>query len=257
VDSQEYLILNGKRYPIPHPDAVLAAFGWSSRQPVPVATVLVNGLAAGPDLRAPVIANRGRPSGAVPGAKVGQLYTTTGHQYAVALADGVFDLTEVQAALLLADPASAGSPTIPLSTAQYGALHRSPSGLDAMEPLPSNVPELVGSASAVCVTDSRVLVDPVVPDGVAPAGRTGVDRVLVPRGSGALVEAAAAPGAPPGSGTVSLVTDAGLRYPLAGADLLGPLGYGGVTPLRVPAGLVALLPGGPALDPVAAAHGPD
>jgi hypothetical protein len=125
-----------------------------------------------------------------------------------------------------------------------------------MEPLPANVPALLGSAVSVCLTDSRVLVDPVVPDGTVPAGRTGADRVLVPRGGGALVEAAASPTAPPGSGTVSLVTDAGVRYPLASADLLGPLGYGGVAPVRVPAGLVALLPDGPALDPVAAARGP-
>src|SRR5207247_2428184 len=123
VDGDRYLVHDGKRYRIPNPGTALAALGWSGRQPVPVAPVLINALPAGPDLRPPTIPNRGHPSGAGPGAKVGQLFSAAGRQYAVALADGVTDLTEVQAALLLADPATPG-PAIPLTTAQYGALHR-------------------------------------------------------------------------------------------------------------------------------------
>ena len=60
--------------------------------------------------------------------------------------------------------------------------------------------------------------------------------------------AAASPNAPAESGTVSIVTDTGRRYPIASRDLLGRLGYGGTTPRQVPAQLIALLPQGPALD---------
>ena len=52
----------------------------------------------------------------------------------------------------------------------------------------------------------------------------------------------------PSSGTVSIVTDTGRRYPMASRDLLARLGYGDVTPRQVPAQLVALLPQGPSLD---------
>jgi ESX secretion system ATPase EccB len=239
VDGDDYLVHAGKRYRIPQPETALAALGWSSRQPVRVAAQLVNALPAGPDLAPVRVPDRGHPSAAAPGAKVGQVYTS-GHQYAVALDDGVVDLTELQAALLLADPASSG--TVPVSTAQYAALHRSAVAADA---LPANVPDLVAPTGPVCVAEGRVLLDPPLPDGT--------DGVVVPRGGGALVEAAASPGAPAGTGTLSIVTDAGVRYPLANPDLLAALGFGGVAPVRVPAGLVSLVPSGPALDPAAAA----
>ncbi|TML25347.1 MAG: hypothetical protein E6G35_12305 [Actinobacteria bacterium] len=254
VDGDEYLVHDGKRHRIAHPETALAALGWSGRPPVRVAPALVNALPAGPDLAPVRVVGRGGPSGAAPGAKVGQLYTTGGHEYAVALADGAYDLTEVQAALLLADPAASGAPAIPLSTARYGALHRGTGGLGAPDGLPATPPTLVSPTGTVCATDRTVLLDPVLPDDAdAPVDDDArVDRVLVRRGSGALVEAAPSPGAPPGSGTLSLVTDHGTRYPLAGPDLLAVLGYGGVTPVRVPADLVSLLPSGPALDPAAA-----
>jgi hypothetical protein len=72
--------------------------------------------------------------------------------------------------------------------------------------------------------------------------------VYVARGKGALAVAAASPQAPAGSGTVSVVTDTGRRYPVASRDLLGRLGYGPVPPRQVPAQLIAMLPQGPALD---------
>jgi type VII secretion protein EccB len=238
VDGDGYLVHAGRRYRIPRPETALAALGWSGRQPVRAAPELVNALPAGPDLRALDVPDRGHPSPATAGAKVGQVYTTGGHQYAVALDDGAYDLTDVQAALLLADPAS--PPPVPLSTAQYAALHR---GSRPPAALPATVPTLVTPATSVCTVDGRVLLDATVP---------AAGPVVVPRGGGALVEAVAAPGAPPGSGTVSVVTDTGLRYPLASPDLLAALGYRGVTPVRVPAALVALVPSGPALDPAAA-----
>ncbi|GAB3818076.1 hypothetical protein GCM10027605_69960 [Micromonospora zhanjiangensis] len=65
-----------------------------------------------------------------------------------------------------------------------------------------------------------------------------------------MVEAAAAPGAT--GGALCVVTDLGRRYPVAGGEVLGMLGYGKVTPLRLPAAVVALVPAGTVLDPVAA-----
>jgi hypothetical protein len=76
------------------------------------------------------------------------------------------------------------------------------------------------------------------------------DHVRIEPGRGAVVEAVSAPGA--SGGTLSVVTDLGRRYSVPDARALEALGLGGVQPTRLPAGLVALIPAGPALDPEAA-----
>jgi hypothetical protein len=83
--------------------------------------------------------------------------------------------------------------------------------------------------------------------GVGPAVQA--DRVVVEPGRGAVVSAQPSADAP---GTLSVVSELGIRYPVPGEDVLATLGYQGVSPVRLPSGLVALLPVGPALDPVAA-----
>ena len=50
-----------------------------------------------------------------------------------------------------------------------------------------------------------------------------------------------------------LVTDAGMRYPVAGQKALEQLGLSGVSVAQLPAAVVDLLPQGPLLDPAAAA----
>ena len=84
----------------------------------------------------------------------------------------------------------------------------------------------------------------------SPQGGALADHVVVQPGRGAVVEAAAAPGAT--GGGVSVVTDLGRRSAVGGADVLAMLGYGKVKPVRMPAGVVALIPAGRALDPEAA-----
>jgi hypothetical protein len=93
------------------------------------------------------------------------------------------------------------------------------------------------------------------PSGTPVAGRSrsgGVlaDEVYLPAGRAAVVEAMPAPDAP--AGVVHLVTDLGIRHPVPSAQVLAVLGYGGVAPVRLPGEIVALLPAGPVLDPVAA-----
>lgn len=274
ADGRVHLLYANRRFLVPQPRPVLAAFGWSDRQPVRLAPAVLNAVPAGGDLRAPAIARLGEPSAALP-VKIGQLYRAParsgGFQSAIALADGVADLTEVQAQLVGADPtiaARVGQQPITLGIAQYGDLPRSRAGLGAAsgpDALPASVPNLVNVSRSVCVRVggaaepvSAVLVDATIP-GAAGAGAVPgaaaaapVERVSVPRGRGVLVEAAASPGAPRGTGTVSVVTDAGVRYPLVNSDVAAMLGYGQVVPQQMPAEVVALLPAGPALDPAAA-----
>jgi hypothetical protein len=54
-------------------------------------------------------------------------------------------------------------------------------------------------------------------------------------------------------GTLYLVTDEGVKFPLPDASVLPSLGLGGVAAARLPSALVDLLRTGPTLDPQAAA----
>ena len=261
VDGERYVVWHLHRYRVRDPRLVLAAFGWDSAIPVPVAPAVVNALPAGPDLARVPVANRGRPSPAVRDARIGQVYVVEtqggGRQYAVALADGLAPVTQVQADLLLVDPDTVAAigqhEATKLGQGDFAAAR--PAVLPAPGDLPATTPSLVSSATTVCavVPDARgpseVRVDAQVPDGgfTTPSR---VDRVVVPAGRATLVEALASPVAP--NGTLSLVTDLGVRYPVASPEVPAMLGYAGVTPVRLPSALVALLPEGPALDPAAA-----
>ena len=90
---------------------------------------------------------------------------------------------------------------------------------------------------------------------VPTTGRTGAglpqaDRIQVPAGRAALVEAM--PSSEAAAGTLVLVTDQGRGHALAGPEILAVLGYGRARPVRLPAGLVARIPHGAGLDPSAA-----
>ena len=54
------------------------------------------------------------------------------------------------------------------------------------------------------------------------------------------------------SGVTYLIAEPGRRYPASARDALARFGYAEVTPARVPTRVLALIPTGPALDPVAA-----
>jgi hypothetical protein len=166
----------------------------------------------------------------------------------VVLADGIAALTEMQAKLLATTPITVAPEVfvkLPQSDTQLIA---------AADGLPATVPAVTEAPSSACLTlpGAAIKVNATVPEGTAPSGKSRVDLVHVARGTGALVEATASPDAPEGSGTVSLITDAGLYFPLASHDLLSRFGYGSVRPTRIPAQLVAYLPAGPALDPIRA-----
>jgi type VII secretion protein EccB len=269
-DGKKYLVYNNHRHQIQQADIVLRAFAWSTKRILPVSPALINALPAAPDIRLLPVFARGGRSAALPGAKTGQVYTIRNAggevQHAVALSDGLADITEAQADLLSFDPDTPLSPTgegTPLQPAEYDAATKSKNGLTAAPPF-AKPPAVREPIAQVCVSIpdasgvSEVRLDPKVSSpatAIVTASRTAggavlADRIVVPPGHGALVEALASPGA--ANGTLSVVTDLGIRYPLASRDLVPKLGYDGVAPLRMPAELVALLPVGPGLDPAAA-----
>lgn len=266
-DGSLHLIWHDHRHLVRDPDLVLSALTWTSRRPVPMAPALLNALPAGADLAPVPIADAGRRS-RVRDATIGEVFVVAsqggGRQYAVAERDGLAGITELQANLLLT-AARQADPT-PLAQGAFATAPQRPDLVPtgAAAP-PSTTPKLVEPADAsVCgrIRDDsgvpEVRVEAAVPDGTDGAwtgsrsaeGGALADRVVVPPGRGAVVAAAAAPGTP--GGALSVVTDLGRRYAVPGTDVLSMLGYGAVHPLRLPAGVVALVPAGAVLDPAAA-----
>jgi type VII secretion protein EccB len=265
-EQQVYLVFDNRRFPIPGSRLIttLRALRWADQQPWPVSLAWINAVPPGPDLAAPALPETGGRS-TVGDFEVGQL-VTDGRQVAVILADGAAALTDLQALLMQAVPGVARPVDIGADFLRLPPSRTVISDKGRPDALPATVPPLLDKTPVrSCVTlpvDPRngdgIRIDPTVPAGVAVAGADAApgavlaDQVRVARGRGALAVVAASPSTPARSGTVSLVTDTGLQYPLAGRGLLAKLGYGDVRPRQIPSPLISLLPLGPALDPARA-----
>jgi type VII secretion protein EccB len=248
-DGAVHLVWQGRRAQVREPQTVLGMLVWGTPAPVPPA--VVNALAVAADIARVPVPRRGQPFPQVPGARVGQVFLVDGRQHAVAFTEGLAPMTPFQAALVLGDTATVErvgqtTPT-PLSPGEYAGLPRT-AFPGAWDGLPTEVPRpaTVGAGAAVCVMGGEVVVGRVPPRGAAITGSSKglADEVRVAPGRGAL---AAAP-----TGVTYLVTEFGVRYPLASADVLPALGYAGAKPVPVPAEILALLPTGPGLYPQAA-----
>ncbi|WP_033339228.1 type VII secretion protein EccB [Catenuloplanes japonicus] len=246
-----FLIWRERRHPVPSP-LVLSALGWGAVRPAHVDAALLNSVPPGAALESPPVPGFGGPSRATPGAIIGRVHVVTtqsgAREFAVMLAGGLATITQVQADILLGDPRTGQSGPAELSQADYASAPRAgdlrpadgPATTPALMPVEG---ALCGAASDAGLGDLRVGVR--LPPADSPSW------VRLAPGRAALVEAVPAPGAT--GGTVSLVTDAGRRHALATPEVKTMLGYDSATPIRLPAALVALMPEGPALDPVAAA----
>ncbi|MEJ3747604.1 type VII secretion protein EccB [Actinomycetes bacterium KLBMP 9797] len=276
-----FLVWHQRRHAIADRRTVFTALGLDRQPRTPVSAALLDVLPAGEPLAPRDVPGRGRPSTAVAGARIGQVYFVDGagaqRQYLLVADAGRFAVvTAVEASLLLAAPATraaypgAAPGLLPLSPADAAAAGKVPAPAAAVGALPAAPPRIVAptaassATAAVCaefrdaVNPPRLVVDaPAGPAAVGAAvarrsadGAPLADRVAVAPGWAALVEAMPSPEAP--SGTRYLVTDLGVRHPLADPRVQDYLGYGAVTPVRLPAAVVARMPQGPALDPAAA-----
>jgi type VII secretion protein EccB len=276
-----FLIWHQRRYAITDQQVVFTALGLDRQPRTPVSAALLDALPAGEPLAARRVAGRGGASAAVAGARIGQVYFVDSagavRQYLlVADAARLAVVTEVEANLLLADPATrAAYPGqaprgLELSPADAAAAAKLPVPAVGAEALPATAPRIVAPFSASAATSAicaefrdaanppRLVVDAPAGQlvvGAASARRTAggvplADRVAVPPGWAAIVEAMPSAEAP--SGTRYLVTDLGVRHAMSHPDVQGYLGFGAITPVRLPAAVVARMPEGPPLDPVAA-----
>lgn len=271
-----YLVAGGYEYQTT-PDA-LVALGYQEMTALPVTPKWLGTLPAGRDLDLVAVAGAGEAGPAVGGTAtiVGQVLTTSAAlggpaRYYLVLSDGLEPITQTEAALVLGDPANAaaypGMPpkAVPSSLAEVASAPQHPAGADASG-YPARVPapaDADAEAAVVCaagdgggpasVATGGVLPLPpgarVMPTGARP-GDAVADQVYVPPGSGALVAAQAAPGAP--TTTTYLVTDQGIKFRVVNGAARSSLGYGSVKPTPVSTTLLDLLPTGPALSGAAA-----
>ncbi|WP_305789925.1 type VII secretion protein EccB [Symbioplanes lichenis] len=272
-----YLVWRDHRYEIKDKDTVVEGLTLISAPVVAAGGAWLNALPAGEPIGPLSVAGRGGASSAVPGGVIGRVYgvesAAGGRQYYLAKRSALVPITELQASVQLADPATRAAyrnakPGVQgLAADTAAAAPKEEPGADGQYRAPAQVPEiaqLTGDAPAVCAEyapgedQPRVTLDAQVEpitEPVGTAGRTSngvplADRVVVEPGYGVLVRAMDSPDAP--AGTLNLVTDLGLRYPLSSDDVPNVLGYGAVTVVDLPSSLVVRLPAGPALDPEAA-----
>jgi hypothetical protein len=182
--------------------------------------------------------------------------------------DGLVPLSPTTAALLLAAPftrdAYNGETVTPIEVGP-GALAGVPTADDStglVAGLPQMPPEIVvpGQDDSACAAffpvgkgEVRVVTGFVpadvhkkaMPVAVHDAGAT-ADRVLIPAGGGVLVREQQSPEA--ALNAVYLVTETGMKYPLAGSAVVEALGYSASSAVAMSGEMLALLPSGPVLS---------
>jgi type VII secretion protein EccB len=277
--GDQYLIWRGHRHRVRQTDTVTVGLALRAETRARVGPALVDILPAG-DTIAPIpVRAAGSPSKAVPRRPellTGQLLvvrTPAGAQHYLVERDRLRPITELQYDIQLAAPATTraypgNEPVgIPLSPGTAADARQQSVTSASGAPAPSRRPDFTGTGTGpipVCVTyDDNAAVPRIQVGGrlppssatIATTGRTSAglplaDRVYVPPGRAALAEVL--PSSEATSGTLVLVTDQGQAHALAGREVLGILGYAGVRPVRLPAGLVTRVPMGSGLDPAAA-----
>ncbi|MEV4624538.1 type VII secretion protein EccB [Asanoa sp. NPDC049573] len=267
-----YVVFGDHRYQI-NDETALTALELAAITPVTVGKALLNGITSGPPLAQPPIPRKGQTSERKVGGesgKNGQVYRN-GQQRYVLTNDGLVAIGSVSAKLLLADdPTEIEISAADAADALQLGVTIEPKGFP--RDLPA-IPATQAAGAMLCAVHNgseeggvtaqvhRYPAAPAaLPAGGAPAGGAGpdgvgtADRVIVPSGKGALVRVEPAPGVQADT-TTYLITDQGYKFPLRNegtAKTADALGYSGVDPLPVPSSLLALVPNGPLLDPVAA-----
>ncbi|NUT46129.1 MAG: type VII secretion protein EccB [Saccharothrix sp.] len=273
--GDQYLLWRGFRHLIRQADVAAVGLALRSEPRARVGSALVDVLPAGDALAPIALPDTGAPSTAAPGARVGQLFVVRtsdgGARHYLAEAELLRPISELQYDIQRSFPPTAraydgGQPVgIPLGLVVAGQARQGPAVATGPGRPPTARPEFAETErSVLCASFDgdgapTVVVDPDLPTPdpltTATARRTGngtplADRVVVPPGRAAVVEVMPGPDAP--VGTVVLVTDQGRAHALASREVLDVLGYGKVTPVRLPVGLVARVPHGSPLDPSAA-----
>jgi type VII secretion protein EccB len=268
----QYLLWHSQRMRIDEPWLV-DALNLGRAPVIQVSSAWLNAVPAAPDLMSIAVPDLGDPGPSLGGrrTRVGQVLVTQNvgspAEFYLAVPGGITPITSAQAAIAITNKATAAAypggsagaiPVSPAAIAGATVIHQS---LADGSPAPSAPPSSSApSAGAVpCMAYAGTggsaprLVFARPPAGTAPpTSAPGVttspenaDLISVVPGDGALVRPLAAPGV--SGGSLYLVTDTGVKFPLPAAAAT-ELGYHAAQGAALPAGLLALLPTGPALD---------
>jgi type VII secretion protein EccB len=257
------LLWHGHRNLIADPSTVVPALFGAVGVAHRVGPAFLSGLPAGPDIAAIPVTDQDAASTVLPGRHNGDIVyadTGSGRQYYLVLADGLAPITALQRDVQLSQAAVAPTRIDVAIAITAKASKQAPSASELAPPTATPALASLGSADAICAaiadptTAAQVSAGDTIPAGsvvtsAAPDGSA--DRVLVPPGHVAIVQTLVSPTA--GDGPYSLVTDIGVRYPVASPAVLAVLGYSPHQAVRLPATLVGRLPTGPTLDPALAA----
>lgn len=256
--GSEYLIWRDHRYRITGDSVIRSVFGVQTSI-VDAGAAWLNGLPAGEDIGPLPVPDRGDESSALADRTVGDIVYHPlggGRQYYLVLADELRPVTEFEVRILRGQYAVEPS-EVPASAVNAARVVTPPPPSDTAPP--TVTPDLVSEGAVLCAHTTDAAAAPKVtvggdttalPDGIQTTGETTTgttlaDQVLVPPGSIAVVRVAE-------TGSLTLVTDLGRRFPVPSADVLTRLGYTTANAVTMPAALVTRIPEGPTLDPAAA-----
>ncbi|QFZ18582.1 type VII secretion protein EccB [Saccharothrix syringae] len=256
ADGTQYVVWDDRKHRLAD-ETVPVALGLGAGPPVTAPTAWLDALPDGPEVGAARVDGDGKAGPRVADAphRVGDLFehdTSSGPQHFVLRADGLAPLSRTESALV---QAKLGRAATRLDTAALAAAPRS-----ADDSLVSRLPDLAttkalveagGPDRALCLeqrpSGARVLSELVTADpGHRPAEAT-ADRAATRLGPASGVLAAAVPVADGRKPLRYLITDQGVKYPLADDESVAALGYGGVTPVPVGTAVLAAVPTGPVL----------
>lgn len=255
--GERFLLTGGHRHRLTDELAVVA-LGLASAEVVEVAPPWLNTVPAGRDLRTITVPDAGQPGpklGAT-ATRIGQVLTTGAGELYLVRANGLAVVTETEARLVLGAPASGAAypgdrpRPLPVADADVAAAPRAApgeKGYPARLPTPLPIePHMTVCADGTLITVGAGLPLPAGVEPITTSTPGAATEVYVPGGHGAVVAEQ------PSSGTVYVITDTGMKYPVSGDEARTALGYGGVRPLGVPAAVLALFPTGATLDPAQA-----
>jgi type VII secretion protein EccB len=259
--GRTFLLVAGHAHEISGRD--LLALGDRPIDAVLVDDDFVAALPAGQPITAPDIIGVGQAGPVLSGTSepsvIGTLFADRSNAYYVMTQDGLAALTPVQAGLLLVDPRLApayggGSVSpLPITAAQLtgsaiGTVPTTGPGAPPPAQLPAPADWPAGEQQMCLRFADQRSTDLVL--GPADPAAAGDSPVRLPTGGGALAATTTAGNAT----TIHLITDNGVRYPIADQQTLERLGLAGIGIALLPAAVLDLLPQGPTLDVAAAAQ---
>ncbi|MEQ4206452.1 type VII secretion protein EccB [Actinopolymorpha sp. B9G3] len=270
-DGSLFLIYRGKR--LATDDDALRSLDLNQGTPLTVGAAWLDALEEGQPLAAPVVPGRREQSTVLVNGEttwIGQVFhSDSPDTYYVMLADGLTEITAVQADLLFGEGAAEingvdqDEATDVTISEVNNAASETPS--IAVPDLPATTPRLAevgtatdepvclwygGSREGVHITMGGELpAAPVEGEGEGSQGNS-IDRVVVPPGRVAIVGLQPGPDVEPES--FFLITDEGVKFPVPDQASLDALGFDGIEPEKVPSSLLRLVPEGPALSQQAA-----